>query len=185
MKSNKLSVIFIFACAVFVSPFFAFAQDSVNGLPFQALQEQIEALQEQVEALQTGPVKAYVTKNGAINLDPNTDYQIMTLTLPEGLYIYTITITASYSLDSQTFLICSFLYEGEPSTMGHTIGGQVNGMDTHALTTEDEIYHVIGGETEVTLTCSHDPWDSGENMDINTAVWTAIKVGELERQNIE
>ena len=119
MKLNRLAVISLIAAIVFALPLFASAQ---NGRPFQALQEQIEALQEQVEALQTGPVKAYVTKNSALNLTdlaPYIDYTVMTLSLPEGKYIYNITIGASYSRHPnfdpfiQTYLDCRFLYDNQ------------------------------------------------------------------------
>jgi len=188
MKLNRLAIISLTAAIIFVLPLFAVAQ---NGKPFQALQEQIDDLQQQLEAVQTGPVKAYVTKNGAIDLTPNIDHSVMTLTLPEGKYIYTITIQASYYPNdlynplSQTFLECSFLYDNEPSGLGHHVGGGVNGTDTHALTTEDEITPMFGDEVEVTLVCEHEPFDTGETMTINSAVWTAIKVGEIDRQNIE
>jgi hypothetical protein len=191
MKLNKLAILYLIAGAVFILPFLAVAKDTVSGRPFQALQEQIDALQEQIDALQTGPVKAYVTKNGAENLtdlNPLVDYDVMTLSLPKGKYIYTITIQASYypngiyDPNSQTFLDCWFLYSNDQPGLGHHIGGGVNGTDMLALTTEEEIYE---DETEVTLVCNHDPFDSGETVTINSTVWTTIKVGELVRQNIE
>jgi len=66
MNLNRLAIISLTTAIIFVLPLFAVAQ---NGKPFQALQEQIDDLQQQLEAVQTGPVKAYVTKNGAIDLN--------------------------------------------------------------------------------------------------------------------
>ena len=142
-----------------------------------------------------GPGIAYVTKNSLGDLAPHTDYTVMTLSLPEGKYIYNITIGASYSRPPnfdpyiQTYLDCRFLYDNEPRPGNH-LGGMVNGDVTHALTTEDELpwnEYDENGVTDVSLVCNHTPFGppAPQTMTIGGAVWTAIKVGELDRQNIE
>lgn len=149
-------------------------------------------------AIQAGLGKAYVTKNNASNLtdlNPNTDYTVMTLKLPEGKYIYNITIAASYSRppnfdpNNHTYLSCQFLYDNEPKP-GVMLSGMVNGDVTHALTTEDELpSNPLGenGATDVSLVCKHTPYSppAPQTMTIGSAAWTAIKVGDLDRQNIE
>lgn len=191
---NLIRLFIIFLTLIAVIEFSSFANAVLAGQPFEVLQEQIDTLKQQLEALQTGPVKAYVTKKGTAfptNLSPETDYHVMTLNLPEGMFIYTITITASYypyglyDYTSQTFLDCSFLYDMEQPLLGHHIGGGINGTDTLAITMEDEILPMQGNETEITLSCIHTPFDTDATMTINSAIWTAIKVGELEIQNIE
>ena len=193
MNRTQVYILTIIAMVAFTWPMTAGGQDvgltsdgKVQGKPFVALQEQIDNLQLQINNIEAGLVKAYVTKNNIHGLPPGVEnaVNLMSLNLPAGEYVTTMTIQASYypggvyDPDSQTFLACSFVdAEGNPVT-GHLVGGGVNGTDTHAITMELTLF----ADTEVFCRCMHDPFDDEETMDINSAVWTAIKADEIDNQ---
>jgi hypothetical protein len=180
---------------VFTWPIIAVGEDvvltsdgKVPGKPFQALQQQIDELQQQIDDIHVGIVKAYVTKNGDIELAPDEKVDVMTLSLPEGKYINTITIGAGYPPpwqddSSSSFLECAFVdSQGFPVT-GDLVGGNVFGLNSFAITLELEFS--LPDTNDVVLQCKSDPLGDMEyNMTIYHTEWTAIKVSEIERQNI-
>lgn len=189
MNYKSVTIISIIVAAIFVLPLFSFAEDeTVPGVPFQKLQEQIDDLQEQIDAVQTGPIKAYVGKQ-MMNfppLGPDEIASVITLELPIGKYINTITISAAYfggeggtfSASDPGHLSCWFVDDENNEITGHLIAGNIIGVDTIALTMELELWE----KTTAILKCQNvELWTSAD-MAICQAIWTAIKVGELDNQ---
>ena len=163
---------------------------TADGVPFETLQQQIDDLQQQINDMQTGTVSAYVKKSNVGYILPGEEnaVDVLTLSLPAGIFINTITISAnwypdeSYEPDSYTDLYCEFVDTDGNSVTGDPVGEMVNGTDIVAKTLELEPHEPM----VVILSCWHRPriGDEGQRIRMGNAVWTAIKVDEVDRQNI-
>jgi hypothetical protein len=194
MNLNKFVILSLIACAVLGLSLLAVAQDviltpdgKVPGKPFEALQQEIDDLQQQINDMQTGTVSAYETKSnvGYISSGEENAVDVLTLSLPAGIFINTITLNANwypgdmYVHDSFTDLYCEFVDPHGNSVTGDPVEEMVNGTDilakTLALTPSEPMV--------VILSCWHRPkrGDEGEPIRMGNAVWTAIKVDELHR----
>ena len=193
MKFDRLSLISIIATAIFVLLLLVFSQDvtlagdgEVPGTPFQYLQEQIDNLHQQINDIQTNIVKAYVTKNFIAEILPGDYVDVLELNLPEGFFINTVIMQASYRNDDGTFdpIKHSFLSCEVEDAVGTPVsgsfGGVVIGTETHAKTFELELTE----QMDIMIKCEVFAEENGQKVTINNIVWTAIKVDELDRQNI-
>jgi hypothetical protein len=182
MNLNKLSILSIVAVLVFVFPVFAVSQE---GEPFKALQEQIDELRQQINNIQGYPIKAYSARSHYDNMPQSEEWvPVITLSLPEGDFIMTITMMAtffhdgSYNSDYQTFVDCICVDQDEEEIQGCGLAGGVTGAENLAVTFEQPLFE----ETNVTtLYCRHSSW-SDDPMTIHGLQWTAIKVDELDIQ---
>ncbi|MHC4215717.1 MAG: hypothetical protein ACYSWP_20400 [Planctomycetota bacterium] len=162
---------------------------TADGNPFEVLQQQIDDLQQQINDLQTGTVSAYVKKSnvGYISSGEENAVDVLTLSLPAGIFINTITLNANwypnhmYEHDSFTDLYCEFVDPDGNSVTGDTVEEMVNGHDILAKTVELTPHEPM----VVILSCWHRPrlGDEEQLIRMGNAVWTAIKVDELDRQN--
>ena len=74
---------------------------TAGGVPFEALQRQIDDLQQQIDNLQNLTIEAFATTTGIISqihheLPPETEVDLLTLELPAGKYVSNITLQAHY-----------------------------------------------------------------------------------------
>ena len=192
MNYNRLAIIFIVVTAIFVMPLLnlahdaAFADDTtVPGKPFKVLQDQIDDLQQQINNMPTGKVKAYSARSHYTNMPQSEDrIPVITLSLPEGKFIMTITMLATffhegiYNANYQTFVDCVCVDQYGAEIQGCGISGGVTGIETLAVTFEQPLFETTN---VITLCCKHGSW-SDDPMTINGLTWTAIKVDELDIQ---
>ncbi|MGV7224987.1 MAG: hypothetical protein ACQ9MH_26165 [Nitrospinales bacterium] len=108
---------------------------------------------------------------------------IITLSLPDGNFIMTITMGARffvngvYNADYQSFVDCVCVDQNGSEIQGCGISGGVTGIVTLANNFAQPLF----APTTVTLKCKHESW-SDDPMSINIS-WTAIEVDELFIQN--
>ena len=186
MNYKSITIISIIVTAIFVMPLFSFAWP---GRPFQVLQNQIDDLQQQINDIQTGSVKAY-TNSSHLNLFPQDEERdIITLSLPEGEFIMTIVMGATffhgglYDADYHTYLHCDFVDEEGEKVTGYGFGGGVVGHESLASNIPLTLFEA----TDITLRCSHncgyDDPTPNDPMSFSI-VWTAIEVDEMDNQII-
>ena len=163
---------------------------TAGGVPFEALQRQIDDLQQQIDNLQNITIKAFATTTGISsqihhNLAPETDVDLLTLELPAGKYLSTITIQAHYlPHDSSTNLSCGYVISDPDQFIGFMFGGNVSGQVSHAHTMGMHLWEpAVAEPLTVTVRCHHTPViGDSQLLDINHAEWTVIAVDELDDQ---
>ena len=164
---------------------------TAGGVPFEALQRQIDDLQQQINdiQIQNSYTKAYTNSSHLNQFPQDKEMKIISLSLPEGKFIMTIVMGATffhdglYNSDYQTYLGCDFVDENDNLVTGYKFGGGVTGAETLANTIPLTLYEA----TNITLNCSHscgydDPVPN-DPMSFSI-VWTAIEVDEIENQVI-
>jgi hypothetical protein len=132
-----------------------------------------------------GVSKGFATSFGDIDIFPNDEPQpVMELTLPEGDYISTITIHASYYIDGyypkdeHAYIDCySEKDDGAPvaGDFGTTLQGQETTSLTFPISLDED------GEVITYCEVGHISEDT-QKITINRGNWTAIQVDTLDRQ---
>jgi hypothetical protein len=153
----------------------------VPGKPFQDLQQQIDELRQQISTIQDSKVEAYVAKNGDIVMQPNSEADVMNMTLPMGAYINTITISAgNYPPTNNntpiSLLDCSFVDSQNIPITGDLVGGHVYSHESYAITLELQFWEQE--MIDIKLRCHSMAIDESDIVILH-AEWIAIKVDEI------
>jgi hypothetical protein len=141
--------------------------------------------------IQDNRVKAYVTGHGDVIIEPDNSADVMTMSLPIGKFINTITlsvgpwpVTGPIPDAPVSFLSCQFVDDENIPVTGHLVGGDVIYHQSFAITLEllfwdQEI-------NDVTLRChSMETNESDSDIIIFSAQWTAVKVDDVVIQPFE
>jgi len=186
MNYKSITIISIIVTAIFVMPLFSFAGP---GRPFQVLQNQIDDLQQQINEIQPGSLcAAYSTHlTESIEIIPDEFYEdvvVMSITLPKGDYVSTISLGVQYQAAGHGFwpecwayLDSSIIDLNTLNKIGNaSVGGNVVGVLPRSGTNMLKLWE----ETTVALTIKVDCIWCQEfpetRLNILGGSWTLIKV---------
>ncbi len=190
MNYKSVTIISIIVTAIFVMPLFSFAGDeTVPGTPFQVLQKQIDDLQEQINDIPPGSMcAAYSTTHLIEKIIESTEFYedvvVMSITLPEGDYVSTISLGVQYQAEGHgfwpecwAFLDSSVINLNTLEMIGSaSVGGNVVGTLPRSGTNMLRLWE----ETTVALTIKVDCiWCQAfpdTPLNILSGSWTLIKV---------
>ena len=181
MKTKSIIALIIGIMMVILIPMVGVAEDeTAPGVPFQALQEQIDDIQ-------AGIAKAYSVNSGSTVI--STDTEVMSIDLPPGDYVSNISLGfrytyAGFEADAWAFVDCGIYADG--NFTGYGLGGNVCGIMGHSTT---QILSLTSDSTTVTLRCELGSECCGEyctacanevDLELLSGSWTLIRV---DRQN--
>lgn len=136
MSYKNVTIISIIVTAIFVMPLFSFAGETVPGAPFQVLQDQIDGLQIQIDNIQQQMCAAYSTHLPASMVIPDDPVVVMSIDLPAGDYVSTISLGLQYQAEGHgfwpecwAFYECSIIDDDTGLKIGNAyVGGNVVGV---------------------------------------------------------
>ena len=190
MNYKSVTIISIIATVIFVMPLFSFAGDeTVPGTPFQVLQGQIDDLQQQINEIPPGSMCAAYSTTHLIqkiigHAEFYQDVVVMSITLPEGDYVSTISLGVQYQAAGHgfwpqcwAFLDSSIRDFNTMDIIGSaSVGGNVVGTLPRSGTNMLRLWEETNVALTIKVDCIYCDDFPETPLNILSGSWTLIKV---------